>query len=74
VAAADSSALTPDGHLPLALTRDDEDRLRQLDLAEALHPGMSEVAVYRIWLQRSPIEPSRFFAQLEQERIHATGR
>jgi hypothetical protein len=109
-AAADSSDLTPDGHLPLTLTRDDEDRLQQfilagdlapslwraygpaffmaglavllassrgfdrtrlLDLAEALHPGMSDAAVFNLWLQRAPLEPSRFFAQLEQERAHA---
>ncbi len=100
-----SSVLTPDGHLPFDLTRDDEDRLRQLilagdldpslwrshgppffmaglavllassrefdrpallNLAETLHPGMSEPCVYNLWLQRAPIEPSRFFAQLEK--------
>lgn len=100
-------ALTPDGHLPLALTRDDEDRLRELvlggeltasswrlhgppffmaglavllassrgfdrarllDLAETLHPGMSDPAVFNLWLQRTSLEPSRFFAQLEAER------
>ena len=105
-----ATALTPDGHLPLHLTRNDELRLRQLalsgdlspalwrshgppffmaglavllassrdfnrlrllDLAEVLHPGMSEPAVFRLWLQRTDLEPSRFFAQLLGERMHA---
>lgn len=39
-------------------------RLPLLALAEALHPGILELAVYRAWLRRTPIEPSRFFAQL----------
>ena len=39
-------------------------RRELLQLAEALHPGISEPVVYTKWLQRTPIEPSRFFAHL----------
>jgi len=95
--------LTPDGHFPLTLLRDDEEHLYQLvlsgdlsavrwrshgpsffmaglavlvagspdfprrallELADSLHPGILEISVYSRWLQRTPIEPSRFFAQL----------
>jgi hypothetical protein len=40
-------------------------RPRLLRLAEELHPGITEPAVANLWLQRTPLEPSRFFAQLE---------
>lgn len=40
-------------------------RAQLLQLAESLHPGISEPAVANLWLRSSPIEPSRFFAQLE---------
>jgi hypothetical protein len=112
-APAQNGTLTPDGHLPLLLTREDEERLQQLilagdlesslwrshgpaffmaglavllasarefdrpsllNLAETLHPGMSEPAVFDLWLQRTSLEPSRFFAQLEEGRSHAPGR
>jgi DNA-binding phage protein len=96
--------LSSDGHFPLGLTRNDEQRLYQLvrsedlrpeswraegppffmaglavllagssgqisreallELAETLHPGILELAVYQRWLKRTPVEPSRFFAQL----------
>jgi len=95
--------LAPDGHFPLGLRREEEERLYQLirsgdlsadswraegpaffmaglavllagsaqfprrpllDLAEVLHPGILEIPVYETWLRRTPIEPSRFFAQL----------
>ena len=108
-----NDSLSADGHLPLALTREDEDRLRQLalsgdldpslwraqgptffmagfavllassrdfdrpgllDLAETLHPGMSEPAVFNLWLQRTPVEPSRWFAQLDAEQLHVSRR
>ncbi len=36
------------------------DRRRLLDLAERLHPGASEVAVFNRWLERSPLRPTRF--------------
>lgn len=104
-------SLTPDGHLPMALTRDSEQRLYELvrsgdltpatwrahgpaffmaglavllayegnpdrrqllELAELLHPGMSTPEVANIWMRRTPIEPSRFFAQLEEGGRHAT--
>jgi hypothetical protein len=35
-----------------------------LELADTLHPGILELAVYKSWLKRTPVEPSRFFAQL----------
>jgi DNA-binding phage protein len=102
--------LARDGHVPLALTREHEERLyrlirsgdttpstwraqgpaffmaglavllasagnhdrrKLLQLAEVLHPGISEPAVANIWMQRTPIEPSRFFAQLESGDGHA---
>jgi hypothetical protein len=44
------------------------DRQRLLQLAEDLHPGSSQTAVYALWLDRSPLEPSRFLPQLEQLR------
>lgn len=36
-----------------------------LELADTLHPGILEPGVFDIWLKRAPIEPSRFFAQLQ---------
>jgi hypothetical protein len=95
--------LTPDGHFPAALTREDEQQLHELvrtghsdsarwrecgpsffmaglavlvggsprldrpellQTAETLHPGITSPDVYNIWLRRTPVEPSRFFAQL----------
>ncbi len=41
------------------------DRSGLLRLGELLHPGIGELAVFNLWLQRTPVEPSRFFAQLE---------
>jgi hypothetical protein len=97
--------LTPDGHFPLCLSRDYEERLYQLvrsgtlaaefwrasgpaffmaglavliagsrgydrqgllKLGEQLHPGIGDVPVFNLWLQRTPIQPSRFFSQLEE--------
>lgn len=46
-------------------------RAQLLQLAESLHPGISEPAVANLWLRSSPIEPSRFFAQLEGGQRHA---
>lgn len=105
-----NAALHPDGHMPTALNRDDEEQLRKLSasgnldpalwrthgpaffmaglavllassrgfdrngllhLAETLHPGMSEPEVFGLWIKRTPFEPSRFFAQLDQEMAHA---
>jgi hypothetical protein len=103
-------AATADGHFPLELSRDYEQRLltlcagRTLDpaawaaagpaffmaglavmlagnagsdrrglleLAEVLHPGASEVAVFTRWLKRSPLRPSRFLPMLAMEARHA---
>lgn len=36
------------------------DRRSMLDLAEKLHAGSSQVEVFAIWLERSPVRPSRF--------------
>jgi hypothetical protein len=47
------------------------DRCRYLELAEALHPGMTTPEVFEAWLQRSPLEPSRFVPMLEGEAAHA---
>jgi hypothetical protein len=40
------------------------DRRLLLDLAEALHAGSSQVEVFALWLQRSPVRPSRFLPML----------
>jgi hypothetical protein len=36
-----------------------------LAVAERLHPGASEVAVFSHWLERSPLRPTRFLALLD---------
>lgn len=101
---------SPDGHFPLQMNREYEERLlefcasRLLDprlwadlgprffmagvavmlasvagfdrrsllaLAEQLHPGISEPAVFAQWLKRSPLRPSRFLPMLAMEMKHA---
>lgn len=47
------------------------DRRGLLGLAELLHPGSSEPAVFARWLERSPLRPSRFLPQLNAELRHA---
>lgn len=47
------------------------DRRGLLALAELLHPGSTEPAVFTRWLARSPLRPSRFLPQLNAERRHA---
>jgi hypothetical protein len=47
------------------------DRRGLLALAEALHPGASEVPVFARWLKRSPLRPSRFLPMLAMETRHA---
>ena len=47
------------------------DRRGLLALAELIHPGISEPAVFSQWLERSPLRPSRFLPQLNAERSHA---
>jgi hypothetical protein len=49
----------------------DADRRGLLALAEALHPGATEVAVFAGWLKRSPLRPSRFLPMLAMETKHA---
>jgi hypothetical protein len=44
------------------------DRSRYLALAEALHPGSSLPEVFSLWLQRSPLRPSRFLPMLRERR------
>ena len=41
------------------------DRSGLLALAEHLHPGASDVAVFNRWLKRSPLRPSRFLPLIE---------
>lgn len=48
------------------------DRRGLLELAEQLHPGASEPAVFARWLQRSPVRPARFLPMLEVETRHAS--
>lgn len=46
-------------------------RRELLALAEQLHPGASEPAVFEQWLKRSPVRPSRFLPMLSMEMKHA---
>lgn len=48
-----------------------QDRRGLLALAERLHPGASEPAVFTHWLEHSPLRPSRFLPLLDMERRHA---
>jgi hypothetical protein len=47
------------------------DRRSLLALAEQLHPGATEVAVFSRWLERSPVRPSRFVPLLDARIAHA---
>jgi hypothetical protein len=49
----------------------DADRRGLLKLAETLHPGATELAVFATWLRRSPVRPSRFLPMLAMELKHA---
>ena len=101
---------TPDGHFPLRVDREYEERLVELcamraqdpahwrtlgprffmaglavmlagservdrhallALAEQLHPGATEVAVFSRWLERSPVRPSRFLPLVEARAARA---
>lgn len=42
-----------------------------LGLAERLHPGASETAVFNRWLEGSPLRPARFLPLLDAEFGHA---
>jgi len=46
-------------------------RRRWLDLAERLEPGSSRPESFGLWLERSPLRPSRFLPMLDAERRHA---
>ena len=46
------------------------DRRSMLDLAEALHTGSSQVGVFALWLERSPVRPSRFLPMLSAGMRH----
>lgn len=47
------------------------DRRSLLDLAESLHVGSSQVGVFSLWLERTPIRPSRFLPMLSTGLRHA---
>jgi hypothetical protein len=47
------------------------DRRSLLELAEALHAGSSQVGVFTLWLERSPVRPSRFLPMLLAGSRHA---
>jgi len=47
------------------------DRRSLLDLAEALHAGSSQVGVFTLWLEHSPVRPSRFIPMLLAEMRRA---
>lgn len=44
------------------------DRRGLLELAERLHAGSSQVGVFALWLERAPIQPSRFLPPLADLR------
>lgn len=50
------------------------DRTAMLELAERLHPGASEPAVFARWLERSPVRPSRFLPMVESHSRPAGAR
>lgn len=47
------------------------DRRRHIELAEALHPGMSQPEVFALWLERTPVRPSRFLPLARHRARHA---
>lgn len=47
------------------------DRRGLLSLAEHLHPGSTEPAVFEKWLARSPVRPARFLPMLGMETRNA---
>jgi hypothetical protein len=49
----------------------DSDRHGLLNLAETLHPGSSTPEVFQLWLDRSPVKPSRFVPMLDARQRHA---
>ena len=49
------------------------DRRRYLELAESLHPGISVPEVFEMWLDRTPLSPSRFLSLARHRRKRAAG-
>jgi hypothetical protein len=49
-----------------------QNRREFLELAEALHPGAAEPAVFTKWLERSPVRPSRFLPFVDMRVSRAT--
>ncbi|MBX9965299.1 MAG: hypothetical protein K2Y35_19730 [Burkholderiales bacterium] len=49
------------------------DRRGLLELAETLHPGMTNPEVFAAWLDRSPVRPSRFLPMVRAAISKATG-
>jgi hypothetical protein len=47
------------------------DRRNLMALAERLHVGASEPAVFAHWLKHSPVRPTRFLPMLQMEAKHA---
>jgi hypothetical protein len=47
------------------------ERRDYLALAEQLHPGASDPAVFALWLKRSPVRPARFLPMLDLAAKHA---
>ena len=47
------------------------DRRGLLALAERLHPGASDVAVFSRWLERSSLRPTRFLSFVQARTAHA---
>jgi hypothetical protein len=48
-----------------------QDRRGLLALAEQLHPGASEPAVFGRWLEHSPVRPARFLPLVDVRVKHA---
>jgi hypothetical protein len=47
------------------------DRRAYLNLAELLHAGSTQSGVFAMWLERSPVRPSRFLPMLTMQTRHA---
>ncbi len=47
------------------------DRRALLAMAEQIHPGATEPAVFNLWLERSPVRPSRFLPMVDAQLPHA---
>jgi hypothetical protein len=57
--------------LAVMLASSDRDRRALIELAEELYPGSSEVPVFKRWLERSPVRPSRFLPLVEARALRA---